>query len=147
MIRGPATLLRASRPAALPAPGGPGLHPVPGYRLTVLGMTPIDGAWVPQACTLPSAERPLRTAEFDDLLATALRDQTRLAPTWLRWELDPAAETTARDLTRRESECCSFFAFTVAAAAGSVRVDVRVPAERVEVLDALAARAAAGMAA
>lgn len=27
-----------------------------------------DHQWAPQACTLPTAERPLRVAEFDDLL-------------------------------------------------------------------------------
>jgi hypothetical protein len=30
-------------------------------------------AWVPQACTLPMADQPLRQAEFDALFATALR--------------------------------------------------------------------------
>src|SRR5690348_16526591 len=63
------------------------------------------------ACTLPTAERPLRLAEFQTLFATALRGQERLSPTHLRWRIDPAAESTARDLTARESECCSFFAF------------------------------------
>ncbi|WP_245718914.1 hypothetical protein [Micromonospora rhizosphaerae] len=40
-----------------------------------------DDDWVPEACTLPTAERPLRVAEFDELFATALRGQTRLSPT------------------------------------------------------------------
>jgi hypothetical protein len=29
-------------------------------------------AWVPQACTLATADQPLRQAEFDALFATAL---------------------------------------------------------------------------
>jgi hypothetical protein len=29
---------------------------------------------VPEACTLPAAERPLRLAEFDELIATAAWD-------------------------------------------------------------------------
>jgi hypothetical protein len=102
---------------------------------------------VPEACTLPTGERPLRLAEFDTLFATALRDQRRLSPTRLRWRLEPAAEPTARDLTARESACCTFFTFTYARDSQTVRLDVEVPAAYVDVLDALAARAAAGIAA
>lgn len=109
-------------------------------------MTSDDQVWVPEACTLPTVERPLRLAEFDDLFATALRGQQRLSATALRWRLDPAAEATARDLTGRESSCCSFFSFTVARDGDAVRLDVEVPGAHVEVLDALAGRAAAGMA-
>jgi len=36
------------------------------------------GSWVPDACTLPTAERPLRLAELDDLFATAVRAVHRL---------------------------------------------------------------------
>jgi hypothetical protein len=106
-----------------------------------------DEAWVPEACTLPTAERPLRLAEFDDLFATALRGQQRLSPTRLRWRLDPAAEPTARGLTARETECCSFFTFTFAPADCAVQIDVEVPGAHVDVLDALAERAAAERAA
>jgi hypothetical protein len=108
-------------------------------------MTINDEAWVPQTCTLPTVERPLRLAEFDELFAAALRGQQRLAPTRLRWRLDPTAESTARDLTGRESSCCSFFTFAFAPAGDSIQLDVEVPAEHVDVLDALAARATAGM--
>ena len=94
------------------------------------------------ACTLPSAERPLRLAEFETLFATALRAQHRLSPTRLRWTLDPAAEATARDLTARESACCTFFGFTFTAAQGGLHLDVRVPLAHVVVLDALSAIAA-----
>lgn len=108
-------------------------------------MTTDDRTWVPDACTLPSVQRPLRLAEFDDLFTTALREQQRLSPTHLRWHLDPAAETTARDLTGREISCCSFFSFTIAGYAGVLRLDVQVPPAHVDVLDALAQRAAARM--
>jgi hypothetical protein len=86
---------------------------VPAYRR---GMTE-DQAWVPTACTLPTVDRPLRPAEFDELFATALRGQHRLSATTLRWEFDPAAQAAARDLTGRESSCCSFFAFAFTPAA------------------------------
>jgi hypothetical protein len=108
-------------------------------------MTTNDQAWAPEACTLPMAQRPVRAAEFDELFATALRGQQRLAPTLLRWELDPAAEPAARELASRETECCSFFTFTVTTAADGVRVDIEVPPSSAGVLDALAERAAAGL--
>jgi hypothetical protein len=105
-------------------------------------MTQID--WVPDTCTLPTAERPLRVAEFDDLFATAVRAVERVAPTTLRLHLDEAAEATARDLAARETGCCSFFTFTFEPAGGeamAVVMDVAVPAAHVAVLDALAERA------
>jgi hypothetical protein len=108
-------------------------------------MTTNDQGWVPQACTLPTAERPVRAAEFDELFATALRGQQRLAPTVLRWRLDPAAEHAARELAGRESECCSFFTFTFARVGEDVQVEIEVPPSSAGVLDALAGRAAAGM--
>jgi hypothetical protein len=61
--------------------------------------------WAPDACTLPTAERPLRVAEFDGLLAVVRRsdrpEATRLDLLLLR-----NVEASARDLARRESECC-----------------------------------------
>ncbi|MEU4160467.1 hypothetical protein [Actinoplanes sp. NPDC026670] len=105
-------------------------------------MSTDDQQWAPTACTLPTAERPLRVAEFDDLFTTALRDQQRPSPTRLRWYLDPAAETVARELTTRESACCSFFTFSFTPDGDTLRLDIEVPDTQVEVLDALAARAA-----
>jgi hypothetical protein len=103
----------------------------------------IDEEWVPQACTLPIREQPRRLAQFDELFATALHGQQRVAPTVLRWRLDPSAEGAARDLTARESDCCSFFTFAVTRTGGAVEVDVQVPDSQTAVLDALVARAAA----
>jgi hypothetical protein len=100
------------------------------------------GFEVPDACTLPTVEQPLRLAEFDDLFATSLRGQQRLSPTVLRWQLDPAADATARELTARESSCCSFFAFSFTPDGESLAVEVQVPAAHADVLDALADRAA-----
>ncbi len=100
---------------------------------------------MPQACGLPTRQRPLRVAEFDQLFAAALRSQQRLSPTALRWELDPDAEPVVRELTARETECCSFFAFTLSPHPDGLQLDVRVPVTYVEVLDGLAERAAEGM--
>lgn len=99
--------------------------------------------WVPQACTLPTAEQPLRIAEFDDLFATGLRRIDRITPTQLQLRLDATTEATARDLTARETNCCSFFAFDYSPApGGEMQLDVRVPQAHVDVLDARAVRAA-----
>lgn len=106
-------------------------------------------AWVPaDACTLPTADRPTRLAEFEGLFA-ALRGLRRAEPGWLRLRLndDPGVEEQARDLTAREAECCSFFDFSVYREAREVVVDVRVPPARVVVLDGLTAQAEAAFAA
>ena len=60
-----------------------------------MGMNSADETWVPEACTLPTVDRPLRLAEFDDLFATALWEQQRISPTELWWRLDPAAGVSA----------------------------------------------------
>ena len=101
--------------------------------------------WAPDACTLPTTERPLRGAEFDALFASALRAVHRPAPTRLRLTLDPAAEATARDLFARETECCSFFTFGFIRDDGQLRVDADVPDAYVEVLDGLAGQARAAL--
>jgi hypothetical protein len=108
---------------------------------------PADGDWIskraPQACTLPTVERPLRLAEFDDLFATAVRSVERVDQRSLRFELAPEAAVAARaaDLVVRESECCSFFTFTLTATGGRVSLAVAVPDRQVGVLEALAGRA------
>jgi hypothetical protein len=101
--------------------------------------------WAPSECTLPTAERPLRVAEFDQLFATALRAQARPGPTHLRLTLDGAEQVEAitRDLVARENACCSFFAFTVTRTADQqLQLDIQVPQQRTDVLDGIAARAA-----
>jgi hypothetical protein len=105
----------------------------------------IKVGWVATAaCTLPTADRPARFAEFDGLFA-ALRGLRREQPGWLRLRLDDAEGVAeqARDLTAREADCCSFFDFDVHREAGEVVVDVRVPPNRVAMLDGLAAQAEA----
>jgi hypothetical protein len=99
--------------------------------------------WVLSACTLPSVDQLLRIAEFGALFSTGLRGLERVAPTRLLLRLDAATEASARELTVRETSCCSFFVFDFAAASdGQVLLDVVVPEAHVEVLDALAVRAA-----
>jgi len=98
--------------------------------------------WVPQSCTLPTREQPLRVAEFDALFADALLGVHRPGATRARLVLDAGSKTLARDPAGRESGCCSFFTFAFDHDAdGRLLMDVTVPEARVAVLDALVARA------
>ena len=116
------------------------MNPVPRYRFIVTGM---DETWIPAACTLPTVERPVRVAEFDSLLGTAVRGVDRMDETRLRFELDPSPDIAGRaaQLAAKETGCCSFFTFTLTADGAGVRLDVVVPEGRTNILDALAARA------
>lgn len=97
--------------------------------------------WAPAACTLPTAEQPLRVAEFDRLFADHLHTATRLNPRTLDLLLAAESRGTVQDLTARESECCSFFEFDISDADdGDVRLRIGVPAAQVAVLDGIADR-------
>jgi hypothetical protein len=102
---------------------------------------------IPDACTLPTAERPLRLAEFDDLFVTAVRAVESVGPTHARLRLTGPAglAATVRDLTARETACCSFFTFTITPEPSgddrALTLDVQVPARYADVLAALAGRA------
>ncbi len=98
---------------------------------------------VPATCTLPTAAQPLRQAEFAALCTASLRDQQRLSPKRLRLTLagGEGLADTVRDLVARETECCSFFDFTVTQTEEAVILDVEVPGGYVEVLDGVSALA------
>lgn len=127
------------------------MHPVLGYRLTVDGMDmelsngPSEGGWADvAACTLPTAQRPLRVAEFDDLFRTSLRTIDNVAGTQVRLLLAGGADLAARTrlLADAESSCCSFFTFVVTESVpGVVTLDVQVPPAYVDVLAGLVDRA------
>ncbi|WP_433157477.1 hypothetical protein [Kribbella sp. CA-247076] len=96
--------------------------------------------WAPGACTLPTAERPFRVAEFDALFAEHLRRATRVDLTTLDLTLAVAAHETAADLTARETECCSFFHFELTPYGDQLDLRITVPPAHVAVLDALSER-------
>lgn len=96
----------------------------------------MDEIWAPEACTLPTAERPFRVAEFDDLFRTSLRGAVRVDPQTLDLTLDADARTTVEDLTARENECCSFFTFTLT----DTTLRIAVPPTQTAVLDGLSER-------
>ncbi|MFF8953523.1 hypothetical protein ACF09I_32675 [Streptomyces sp. NPDC014940] len=101
-------------------------------------------AWVPQSCTLPTRERPLRVAEWDALFSERLTSSARPEPLQLHLELagGPGVEERVRDLVARESDCCSFFTFTTVPGAERMGLDIAVDVAHEAVLDALAARTA-----
>lgn len=103
-------------------------------------------AEVPEACTLPTMEQPLRLAEITELLSTAVLTVDRVNPVRLRLGLQRNSAVAARtaDLVVRESACCSFFTFTLVVTRGELVLEVAVPPAHVDVLDALADRARAG---
>jgi hypothetical protein len=97
--------------------------------------------WVPDACTLPTSERPLRVAEFDELFAFVSHAERR-GPQLLDLVLPRDVGTDARNLADRESECCSFFTFEFEQGGDEVVMHISVPPAHVEVLDAIEARVA-----
>ncbi|SNY78075.1 hypothetical protein SAMN04244553_1178 [Nocardia amikacinitolerans] len=108
-------------------------------------VSPENEGWVPDACTLPTAQQPTRIAEFDRLFAESARTARRMGPGRLELVLDPVAEPVARDLAARESSCCSFFSFDFATTEAGLVMGVGVPDTYADVLDAFAARADAAI--
>ncbi|MGH3367821.1 MAG: hypothetical protein ACRDOY_11515 [Nocardioidaceae bacterium] len=114
-------------------------------------MAPIPTWIAHEACTLPTSDRPLREQEFDALVSESLHCLERPGPTRLRMTLQGprGLADRVRDLADRETQCCSFFTFTVQTlrtehtAADVVALDIEVPQQYREVLDALAQRAQA----
>jgi hypothetical protein len=104
-------------------------------------------SWVPQQCTLPTMDQPLRVAEFDHVFAQAVRQVERPSADRVSVRLEPTGEIAARvaDLAVRETGCCSFFTFTLTITSSAVTLDITVVPGHVEVLDALAARAQAAV--
>jgi hypothetical protein len=96
------------------------------------------------ACTMPTAARPMRLAEFDALFSEALhRVERRGAGVRLHLAGGEGLPDRVRDLTERESACCSFFTFDITGTHEALVLDISVPPARQEILDALAEQARA----
>jgi hypothetical protein len=108
-------------------------------------------AWADvEACTLPTADRPLRVAEFDDLFTTSLRSIDQPSDTHAHLVLtgDHELAHRARRLSEAETACCSFFTFTISEPQpGHVSLDIEVPPAHADVLTGLLDRARAVLAA
>ncbi|WP_067485706.1 hypothetical protein [Actinomadura hibisca] len=109
-----------------------------------LKQTDQDDGWAPQACTLPTAERPLRIGEFDALFAEAVTEVRRVAPGRVRMRLraEPEFAGRAAELAARETGCCSFFTFTLTATGGGLELEISAADQHAQVVAALAERAA-----
>ena len=97
-----------------------------------------------EMCTLPTAERPVRVAEFDELFSRHGVSVTRSGETSATFEFagDADLANRVRDLAERESSCCSFFDFVVSEpGADKVMLSVSVPVGQTQVLAGLIARA------
>jgi hypothetical protein len=97
---------------------------------------------MPDACTLPTVERPVRAAEFDALLDASVHGVERLDKYRLRLILDrsPDVGAAAARFAVNETGCCAFFTFTLTADGEGLRLEVAVPEGQTNVLDALTAR-------
>jgi hypothetical protein len=104
---------------------------------------PLGDDWLPETCTLPTVEQPLRRSEFDDLFARDVLAVVRESPNRIRLELRPVPEAAARaaGLAVKETGCCSFFAFQLAIADGQVSLAIETAPAHQVVLEALGARA------
>jgi hypothetical protein len=117
---------------------------VTGDLLALSAQAGAGESWAPEDCSLPTAERPLRAAEFADLFSAVLAVD-RAAADRLRLTLRPGAQTASRAaaLAAAETDCCSFFTFRLAVGNDSLILDITVPPARAAILDALADQAAA----
>jgi arginine repressor len=106
--------------------------------------TPATGpGWAPTACTLPTAEQPLRIAEFEALFADHVQQVSRQGATTVLLTLSggPQAAAEAADLAARETGCCSFITFDLRITDGTVTLAVRAGDGHADVVAALADRA------
>jgi hypothetical protein len=99
---------------------------------------PIGPSQVPDACTLPTAQQPLRVAEFDELFQL-VTGAARPDPASLHLTLpaEPGAAAQAADLAVRETRCCDFFTFTLTVRPQQLELVIETPAGPLDVLDAL----------
>ena len=105
----------------------------------------LDDGWVPAACTLPTAEQPLRRAEFDDLFAEDVIRVNQMSALEVRFELRADSEVAARAacLAAKETGCCSFFTFGLTITDGTISMAVSTEPAHAAVLAGLGARAQA----
>jgi hypothetical protein len=89
---------------------------------------------ISEFCTLHTAEQTFRVAEFDQLFANHLRRADRVDAQTLDLTLDPESRATVEDLTARETECCSFFTFTLSGTT-ELHLRITVPPTQTAVLD------------
>jgi hypothetical protein len=105
----------------------------------------VEDDWVPASCTLPTADQPLRRAEFDNLFAEDVLSvsQTSAGAVHLELRAEPYVAARAAGLATKETRCCSFFTFELTITDGMVELTVSAEPEHTSVLAALSERARA----
>ena len=99
----------------------------------------VEDDWVPASCALPTAQQPLRRAEFDDLFADDVVsvNQTSAGAVCLELRAEPYVAAKAASLATKETRCCSFFTFELTITDGKVELTVSAEPEHASVLAAL----------
>lgn len=99
--------------------------------------------WAPDACTLPTAEQPVRLAEFDAFFSAHVEQVRRDDDGRVVLSLTGGADaaSAAAGLAVRETGCCSFFAFVLRIADCTLSLTVSTGPGHADVLAALAVRA------
>jgi hypothetical protein len=101
----------------------------------------MDDLMATSACTLPTVERPLRLAEFDALFSLATSVEYDGSTARLHFSGPPTLRDEVVELTARESQCCSFFAFSVEGTDSEVDLGIGASTEHEPLVAALVARA------
>lgn len=93
-------------------------------------------------CTLPTTDRPLRQAEFDELFGDIEALESPAATELvLHLRRDPEVIGRAATLAAKESQCCSFFGFRVTIDADQSSLAITTSGDHEQVLAAIADRA------
>jgi hypothetical protein len=98
-------------------------------------------------CTLPTAARPLRVVEFDELFQSQIAAPRWTHPNQTEFRFGGDLYDQVSDLAAREAACCSFFDFSITqepaeeVPRSSIVLRVGVPASRHDVLEALTSQA------
>lgn len=90
------------------------------------------------SCGLDERGAARRNAEFAEVVEYGLRARQRIAGrVRLIFQRKNGLEEDIRELVRRESQCCGFFAFDVTVGEDDILVEVTAPPDKMAYLDAL----------
>jgi hypothetical protein len=93
---------------------------------------------IPVVCTLTAEDRSLRGDEWRQFLTSdVVAVNRRGATAQLLLKRGDDVILTAVDLARREKDCCAFFEFHLRLLPEQVWLEVKVPVDAAEILDAL----------
>ena len=75
----------------------------------------MDALPIRDFCSLPAADQPMRSMEFDELFRRQVAPPHRIGPHRAEFRFGGADGLHAKvsDLVARESECCAFFDFAI----------------------------------